>query len=179
VVTEDGVAQTIVIFEFQRLDATTQGPGSYYSLGYYTTNQNMDGNYRRIQIACQGDPAARLDYRAGYYTVEPKFAGLRGNGQSTADQSIDPAITFPVLLYKMLPEYSEEARKAKYQGTVLLKVLVDASGQVANVDVARSLGLGLDEKAMAAVRQWKFRPGTKDGKPVIMQAQVEMNFRLL
>ena len=77
------------------------------------------------------------------------------------------------------PEYSEEARKAKYQGTVTLYVEVDPSGRATNIRVLHSLGLGLDEKAMDAVKQWKFKPGMKDGKPVTVQASIEVNFRLL
>jgi TonB family protein len=88
-------------------------------------------------------------------------------------------ITAPALLYKIEPEYSEEARKAKYQGTVVLRVIIDASGRATNPEVVRSLGLGLDEKAMEAVKKWKFRPGYKDGKPVAVVAQIEVNFRLL
>jgi len=83
------------------------------------------------------------------------------------------------VLYKKEPEYSEEARKAKYQGTVVLYIEVDPSGRAINPRVLRSLGLGLDEKAMEAVRQWKFKPGYRDGKPVTVAAQIEVNFRLL
>jgi TonB family protein len=85
----------------------------------------------------------------------------------------------PQVLYKKEPEYSEEARKAKFQGTVVLYVEVDPSGRAVNPRVVRSLGLGLDEKAMEAVRQWKFKPGYRDGKPVTVAAQIEVNFRLL
>ena len=88
-------------------------------------------------------------------------------------------VTAPVLLYKKEPEYSEEARKAKYQGTVLLYIEVDSSGKATNIRVQKSLGLGLDEKAMEAVKQWKFKPGYKDGKPVTVAATIEVNFRLL
>jgi TonB family protein len=88
-------------------------------------------------------------------------------------------VTAPALLYKVEPEYSEEARKAKYQGTVLLYVQVDPSGKAVNIRVLHSLGLGLDEKAMEAVKKWKFKPGVKDGKPVTVEAQIEVNFRLL
>jgi TonB family protein len=87
--------------------------------------------------------------------------------------------TAPVVLYKKEPEYSEEARKAKYQGTVVLYIEVDPSGRAVNPKVVRSLGLGLDEKAMEAVRQWKFKPGYRDGKPVTVAATIEVNFRLL
>jgi TonB family protein len=88
-------------------------------------------------------------------------------------------VSAPVLLFKKEPEYSEEARKAKYQGTVVLAIEVDPSGRAVNPRVVRSLGLGLDEKALEAVRQWKFKPGYKDGKPVTVAATIEVNFRLL
>jgi TonB family protein len=88
-------------------------------------------------------------------------------------------VSAPALLFKVEPEYSEEARKAKYQGTVLLSIVVDASGKAQNIRVARSLGLGLDEKAIEAVRKWKFKPGYKDGRPVAVVATIEVNFRLL
>jgi TonB family protein len=61
----------------------------------------------------------------------------------------------------------------------MLAVEVDASGRAINLRVVRSLGLGLDEKAMEAVRQWKFKPGYHDGKPVTVAATIEVNFRLL
>jgi periplasmic protein TonB len=96
------------------------------------------------------------------------FTGLHGRN-----------VTQPVLLWRQDPEYSDEARKAKLQGIVELGIEVNASGQVTNVRVLRSLGLGLDQRAIDAVRQWKFRPGTMDGKPVSTRATVEVNFRLL
>jgi TonB family protein len=88
-------------------------------------------------------------------------------------------VTEPVLLSRKDPEYSEEARKAKLQGTVELSIVVNAAGQVTSVRVLRSIGLGLDDRAIEAVRQWKFRAGTVDGKPVATRAVVEVNFRLL
>jgi TonB family protein len=88
-------------------------------------------------------------------------------------------VTRPQLISKKEPEYSDEARKAKIQGTVQLSVVVTASGQVGDIRVIRSLGLGLDERAMDAVRQWKFRAATVDGKPVSTRAVVEVTFRLL
>jgi len=88
-------------------------------------------------------------------------------------------VSVPSVRFKVDPDYSEEARKAKYQGTVLLSVIVDEQGTVRDVRVLRPLGLGLDQKAVEAVIQWKFRPGMKDGKPVAVQATIEVNFRLL
>ena len=85
----------------------------------------------------------------------------------------------PVLKAKVEPEYSAEARAAKYSGTVILKVEIGPDGDTRNVQVTRPLGLGLDEKAEQAVSQWKFQPGTKDGQPVTVAATIEVNFRLL
>jgi TonB family protein len=102
-----------------------------------------------------------------------------GGGVGGGAFRVGNGVTAPVLLYKKEPEYSEEARKAKYQGTVVLYVQVDPSGKATHISVTRSLGLGLDEKAIEAVKQWKFKPGYKDGKPVTVEASIEVNFRLL
>jgi TonB family protein len=85
----------------------------------------------------------------------------------------------PSLLSKVEPEYSEEARAAKYMGTVLLKIVVDVDGKAKDIQVVNALGLGLDEQAVLAVKQWTFKPGEKDGAPVPVLAQIEINFKLL
>jgi TonB family protein len=87
-------------------------------------------------------------------------------------------VTAPALIYKTEPEYTEEARQAKYQGTVLLYVEIEPTGMATNIKVQRSLGLGLDQKAVEAVQKWRFKPGMKDGNPVTVQATIEVNFRL-
>ena len=88
-------------------------------------------------------------------------------------------VSAPRPIYAPDPEYSEEARKAKYSGTVLLAVIIDSEGHVRNPTVVKSLGMGLDEKAMEAVLKWKFKPGMKSGQAVNVKAQIEVNFRLL
>jgi periplasmic protein TonB len=88
-------------------------------------------------------------------------------------------VSKPELIHKVEPEYSEEARKAKFQGVVVLYVVVDQNGNAVAPRVVKGLGLGLDEKALEAVIQWKFKPGYKDGRPVAVAATVEVNFRLL
>jgi TonB family protein len=87
-------------------------------------------------------------------------------------------ISAPRPIYDPDPEYSEEARHAKYQGTVLLWVIVGPDGRPHDIRVQRSLGMGLDEKAIEAVRQWKFEPSMKDGHPVAVQVNIEVSFRL-
>lgn len=107
------------------------------------------------------------------------FGPGEGGGANGGVFRVGGGVTAPALLYKVEPEYSEEARKAKHQGIVVLYVEVDPSGRAQNLRVLQSLGLGLDEKAIDAVRKWKFRPGYKDGKPVTVAATVEVRFRLL
>jgi periplasmic protein TonB len=102
-----------------------------------------------------------------------------GGGVGGGVYKVGGGVTAPLLLHKVEPEYSEEARKAKYQGTVLLYIEVSPDGRATNIRVARSLGLGLDEKAIEAVKQWKFKPGAKNGVPVTVAATIEVNFRLL
>jgi protein TonB len=88
-------------------------------------------------------------------------------------------ITPPQLIYKVEPEFSEEARKAKFSGVVILAIEVDATGHARALRVIQGPGLGLEQKAIDAVTQWRFRPGYQDGKPVVTGATVEVNFRLL
>ena len=84
----------------------------------------------------------------------------------------------PKPIYEPNPDYSEPARAAKYQGTVVLGLIVGRDGTPADVWVVRKLGLGLDQKAVQAVRQWRFEPGLKDGEPVSVFANVEVGFHL-
>lgn len=88
------------------------------------------------------------------------------------------SVSAPVLIHKVEPDYTEQARNAKFQGTVLLYAEIAPDGKAKNIRVQRSLGMGLDEKAIEAVKQWKFKPGHKDGKPVTVVATIEVNFRL-
>jgi TonB family protein len=85
----------------------------------------------------------------------------------------------PVLIYSVDPEFSDEARRAKYQGICLISLIVDAQGNPVNPHVIRALGMGLDEKALEAVRKYKFRPAMKGRKtPVPVPITIEVNFRL-
>jgi len=154
-----------------------------------------DLNMPNVNMAQYGDPLAKLGppsngpgsgggigSGSGGGVGPGKGGGFgpgEGGGFGGGVFRVGGGVTAPALLYKVEPEYSEEARKAKYQGTVLLYVQVDSSGKAINMRVLHSLGLGLDEKAMEAVRKWKFKPGMKDGKAVTVEAQIEVNFRLL
>jgi len=77
------------------------------------------------------------------------------------------------------PEFTELAREASFQGTVLISIVVDVEGHPTNPKVLKPVGFGLDDEALSAVQQWRFKPGMKDGQPVPVFAQIEMAFRLL
>jgi TonB family protein len=102
-----------------------------------------------------------------------------GGGIGGGVYRIGGGVSAPVPIYKPDPEYSEEARKAKYSGTVTLSIVVDAEGKARDIHVTKSLGMGLDEKAMEAVANWKFKPAMKGGQAVAVRASIEVNFRLL
>jgi periplasmic protein TonB len=102
----------------------------------------------------------------------------RGGGIGGGVFRIGGGVSAPKAIYAPDPEYSEEARKAKYQGTVVLSLIVGADGVPRDIKVARSVGLGLDEKAIETVKTWKFDAGTKDGKPVATYATIEVAFHL-
>ena len=106
--------------------------------------------------------------------VGPGWGGGIGGGV----YHIGGGVSAPHLIYGPEPEFSEEARKAKYQGTVVLQVVVGADGRTHDIRVAQSLGMGLDEKAIEAIRQWKFEPSHKNGVPVAVLVDIEVNFHL-
>jgi TonB family protein len=91
---------------------------------------------------------------------------------------IGGGVSAPVPMVRPEPEYSEEARAAKWQGAVLLQLVVDENGVPQDIRIVRSLGMGLDQKAIEAVQKWRFKPGLKDGNPVPVSANIEVNFRL-
>jgi TonB family protein len=89
-----------------------------------------------------------------------------------------PGVKAPMLIFKMEPAYTEEARAAKLAGTSILRVVVDTDGLAKDIEVVTPLGMGLDEQAVLAVRTWRFQPGEKDGVAVPVAAAIEVNFRL-
>jgi TonB family protein len=108
----------------------------------------------------------------------PGYGPGHGGGAGGGAYRVGGGVSGPKLIYQPDPEYSEEARKAKFQGTCVLWVVVGADGKPRDIRVARTLGLGLDEKAIEAVKTWRFEPGKKDDKPVATMINVEVTFRL-
>ncbi len=101
-----------------------------------------------------------------------------GGGTGGGPYHVGGGVSAPSVLYDPSPEYSEEARKAKYSGTSIVTLIVGPDGLPRNITVSRSVGLGLDEKAIEAVKQWRFKPALKDGKPVAVEISVEVSFNL-
>ena len=89
-------------------------------------------------------------------------------------------VSLPVLVTKVNPDYTQEAKDARIEGTVALECVVESDGGVGEVKVTRSLdaALGLDQQAVKASKEWRFKPGEKDGKPVAVRVQIEIRFTL-
>ena len=108
----------------------------------------------------------------------PGVGAGSGGGIGGGVYKVGGGISAPEAISSPDPDYTEEARKAKKQGTCVLWLIVDSAGQPRDIKVVRGLGLGLDAKALEAVRQWRFHPALKDGKPVDVQISVEVEFHL-
>jgi protein TonB len=104
----------------------------------------------------------------------PGSGGNTGGGP----RRIGGGVSAPILIYSVEPEFSEEARKAKVAGNVLVNLWVDTSGNPSHVRVIRGVGMGLDEKALEAVRQYRFKPAMENGHPVLVELNVEVNFQI-
>ena len=108
----------------------------------------------------------------------PGYGPGHGGGTGGGAFRVGGGVSAPKAIYAPDPEYSEEARKVKHLGTVVLWLVVGPDGKPRDIRVLRTLGLGLDEKAIEAVRTWRFEPAMKDGRPVAVQINVEVNFHL-
>jgi protein TonB len=105
-----------------------------------------------------------------------------GPGFGPGSPGIYPAgkmgVTVPQVIFNPEPSFSDEARKAKAQGIVLLLLVVGKDGRTYDIRVSQSLGMGLDEKAIEAVNRWRFQPATLNGQPVATQIAVQVDFHL-
>jgi protein TonB len=106
--------------------------------------------------------------------IGPGSGGNIGGGVYQVGGSVRP----PIAIFTPDPEFSEEARKAKFSGNVVVSLIVDANGKPRNVHVLRGVGMGLDQKAVEAVQQYKFKPALQNGKAVAVYLNVEVNFQI-
>ena len=87
--------------------------------------------------------------------------------------------TQPILIHKVEPQYTKEARDAKLEGTVTLSAMIGMDGVPSEIKVVHGLGMGLDAKAIECLQQWRFKPSTSHREPVSTKATIQINFRLL
>jgi TonB family protein len=106
------------------------------------------------------------------------FAQTHTDAEGNEVFKVGGGVSAPAVIEQPAPEYSEQARRERYQGTCVLWLIVGTDGRPHDIRVSRTLGLGLDDKAIEAVKQWKFKPAMKDGKPVAVEVSVEVNFKL-
>ena len=145
----------------------------------------VDGSLRRV------DSTTTVRRATLVFAAVAACIGLANAGpQQPADQAaadkayadgafkVGNGITPPKLLHKIDPKYTEDARTAKISGAVLLRVVVGTDGKAHDINVVSTIDPGLSQKAVEAVQQWDFQPGQKDGQPVNVFAQIEVNFRL-
>ena len=126
---------------------------------------------------------ARLQMRAGQKDEAVKTAQ---SAKLIMEKTIDPkaisagnGVTFPKIKTRKEPEYAEEARKSRIQGSITLSLVVGEDGVPRNVQVLVPLGAGLDAKAIEAVKSWVFEPGLKNDEPVAVKATIDVNLRLI
>ena len=93
-------------------------------------------------------------------------------------EKVGGRVSVPVIVHSVVPEFTDEARRAKYWGVVLVSIIVDAQGMPRDLHVVHPIGMGLDQKAIEAVKKYRFKPAMKDGKPIAVPVKIEINFRL-
>jgi TonB family protein len=141
---------------------------------------------RPDQMIPFGDDSGVPDRGSPDCAHSPEGSGLMPNRDAhwscrgtDCPQPTERNVTPPRAIYSPAPEFSEQARKQKITGTVLLSLTVELDGSARDIKVEKGIGYGLDEKAMEAVSRWKFEPALKDGKPIEKQINVEVNFNLV
>lgn len=153
----------------------------------HSMDTNSGGGNTGASNGGQGSPglAGTLLRRVLEVAGEKLAKDLSGNPTSSSENdsgaavySVGNGVTQPIPTYQPAPEYTDQAKRFRVQGEVVLDVEVDPSGRVVHPRVVQGLGYGLDEKAMQAIANWRFRPGTLNGNPVTVRQQVHVTFRL-
>jgi TonB family protein len=150
-------------------DSRFEIPGGYQTAAM---EDLLSALFPAAQAVPPGGPKAEIP-RAETVRIQPA-APPPGPGV----YRVGGGVSAPKLVERYEPSYTEEARAARVQGSVLLYVVVRSDGTAGQIRVLRSLDPGLDQRAVEAVSTWKFTPGMKDGMPVSVEAQIEVNFRL-
>jgi len=149
-----------------------------------TTQTNLKTRIARLLdrgIARTTSRASLLRTAAGFALVLAAIGtlGLRnGNAQSDRIYKVGGDVTMPHVIYKVDPEYTEDAHDSGIQGTVVLSIVVGTDGLAHDISIVKGLHPGLDRSAIVNLQQWRFTPSTRNGEPVAVRATIEINFRL-
>lgn len=184
-----GVAQSYTVAMAWYSRAADQGDskaqrniGNLYQQGLGVTQDYAKAMAWYRKAADQGNAEAERNIGSLYENglgVPQDLSEADAWYKKAAEHTLLPGgIRPPRVIYSPDPEYSKEAKEAKFQGTCVLSLIVGADGNPHDIKVVKSLGKGLDEKAIEAIKAWKFEPGTKDGAPVATQINIEVSFRL-
>jgi len=176
------VQGTVVVYAEITKDGSPENLRILRSLGFGLDEEAI----RAVQQwRFEPDPEGELGRVATYVPVRFRLdrqiygAQLPGsNGEADIFQIAEGGISVPRIVSRVEPSYPQEARTAKVSGTVVLFAEISSAGVVGNVVVLHRLGKGLDESAVRAIKQWKFSPALKDGRPVAVMITIEMNFSL-
>ena len=112
------------------------------------------------------------------FDVTPQDGGAAANAPAEKVYKIGGDVSAPVLVHSVDAQFTEKAKRAKYEGVSVVSCVVDSQGMPQRVHTVRKLGMGLDEKAIEAVRQYRFKPAMLNGKPVAVAISIEVNFHL-
>jgi TonB family protein len=164
------VEPTIVIPPEVKLVASNAMPNLGDPMSHLTLPSNGTGSGAGIGTGSGGGVGKGTGPGYGAGEGGGTGGGLYHRGEGASD---------PAIISQVDPEFSEEARKAKFQGLCVLSIVVEPDGTPSNIRVSSSLGMGLDEKAIEAVKKWRFRPSMKDGHPVRYgPVEVDVDFHL-
>jgi bla regulator protein blaR1 len=149
---------------------------------------------RRLLLASVGIAAVAVPVLFGLWKIPPVSAQsppasypqvpmtpIQSSSEGTAPPQIyhiGGDVSAPKLVFAADPVFTEEAKRAKYQGVCVIALIVDTEGNPQRVQVVRHLGMGLDKKAVEAVKQYRFKPAMRNGEPVAVEVNIEVNFRL-
>jgi TonB family protein len=145
----------------------------------YTRNGSPIEVHQQLAFTFTPDKKiGELDQDLPPATLGNKSLSRRGQASAEGTYRIGNGVTSPKAIFAPDPDYSKGARKAKYQGTCVLSLIVGPDGQARDIKVTRAVGYGLDINAVESIKKWKFEPGMKDGTPVATYATIEVAFHL-
>lgn len=157
---------------YQRLGADLEKDGKLQgALDAYSQATQLSPDDSELRSELQD---LQKRFTAGGSTTDAAPKSLAGTAQFTPGKNMSP----PRAIYQPQPQYSQKARLFKYSTVVVLMIVVDAQGTVVDVRDEHPVGLGLDERAIEAVRTWRFQPATRDGTPVAAKIEVETTFTI-